>query len=190
MSARRFFLGTAAALAFVLPATHGAQAATLVADGGWAGFTVDGNLPPYSLAWTADDDGSAGFDFSVVTIAAGFQLKLTVVDLGFSGDRYTVYDNGALLGTTGPAVNGDTSGAIEFSADNALANSSFSRGVFTLGAGSHSITGVMSTSLQGLDASIGAVKLEVSPVPEPATVASLLAGLALLGAVTRRRSAR
>jgi hypothetical protein len=39
-----------------------------------------------------------------------------------------------------------------------------------------------------LNATVGGLRLAVSPVPEPATGASLLAGLVLLGAVLRRRA--
>lgn len=169
-----------------------AQAASLAADGQWAGFNVDANLPPYSSAWIDDNAAPLQFDF---TIAAGFEGRLTVVDLVFSGDRFTVIDNGQTLGTTGPAVAGyDPVNPGTFDADLALANANFSRGTFTLSAGSHSITGWLSTSLtvdgSPTNATLGALQLQVSAVPEPATLASLLAGLALLTVVQRRRASK
>lgn len=185
MNLRRIVAAGALASVAFLGSAH---ADTLVADGNWVGFTVDGNQAPYSLSWLDDNALPLHFTF---TIAAGFQGRLTVVDTGFSGDRYSVTDHAGLLGQTGAGVDGDVNGAIEFSPDNALANPHFSRGVFTLGAGAHDISGVMSRSLADaygpLNASIGAVRLEVSAVPEPATLATLLAGLSLLTVVLRRR---
>jgi len=169
-----------------------AQAATLAADGSWAGFNVDGNLPPYALGWIDDNAAPLNFTFS---IADGFKGLLTVVDAGFSGDEFKVYNGASLLGTTSAAVNGDANGAIEFSFDAALANPHYSRGVFTLGSGVYDITGLLtkSTTLAGvgdLNATFGAVRLEISPVPEPATLATLLAGLSLLTLVLRRRDSK
>ena len=186
MNLRRF--AAAGALASVA-LIGSARAASLAADGSWAGFTVDGNLPPYSLGWTDDNAAPLGFDF---TIAAGFQGRLTVLDLVFSGDRFSVTDNGATLGVTGAAVDGyDAVNPGVFDAATALAQPAFSRGVFTLSAGAHSITGVLSTPLvvdgQALNATLGAVRLEVSAVPEPAPLATLLAGLSLLTVLLRSR---
>ena len=167
-----------------------AHAVSLAANGAWAGFTVDGNLPPYSLGWSDDNAAPLSFEFA---IAPGFQGTLTVVDLVFSGDRFSVTHNGQLLGLTSVAVDGyDPVNPGVLDASTALAQPAFSRGVYMLGAGSHSITGALSTSLtvdgQALDATLGAVRLEVSAVPEPATLVTLLAGLSLLSLVLRRRS--
>lgn len=184
---RSTLLAAALALAAALPAQAGTPLPT---DGSWAGFTVDANLPPYAFGWV--DDNGAPLSFSV-SIAASQVGTLTVVDAGFSGDRFNVYDGATLLGSTGAAVNGDTTGAITFDYDAALANSDFSRGTFTLGAGSHVISGLMFQSASDangpLNATIGGVKLTVSPVPEPATAATLLIGLGLLLGALRRRAA-
>lgn len=181
---------TLLAAALVLAALSPAQAATLPADGSWAGFSVDANLPPYVFGWV--DDNGAPLSFSV-TIAAGQVGTLTVVDAGFSGDRFQVWDGATLLGSTGLAVNGDPAGAITFDPDAALANADFSRGTFTLGAGTHVITGLMFESTTDafgpLNATIGGVRLSVSAVPEPATYATLLIGLGLLLGALRRRAA-
>lgn len=177
----------AAALALFAQAT--VHAAPLPSDGSWAGFTVDGNLPPYSLGWVDETGQALSFDF---TVPVGFVATLTVVDAGFSGDRFAVYDGAALLGQTGAAVNGDTTGPIQFSYDAALADPAFSQGVFVLGAGSHSISGWLSQSttdaIGPLNATLGGVKLTVSAVPEPLTSGTLLMGLGLLATVLRRRA--
>lgn len=184
---RSTLLAAALALAALSPAAH---ADTLPADGSWAGFTVDANLPPYAFGWV--DDAGAALSFSV-TIAAGHVGTLTVVDAGFSGDRFQVWDGAKLLGSTGAAVNGDSAGAITFDYDAALANADFSRGSFTLGAGTHVITGLMFASTTDafgpLNATIGGVKVAVSAVPEPASAATLLIGLGLLIGALRRRNA-
>lgn len=170
--------------ALTLAALAPAHAVTLPTDGSWAGFVVDANLPPYSAGWI--DDDAVPLSFSV-DIASGQIGMLTVVDTGFSGDRFHVYDNGTLLGSTGVATQGDLTGAITFDPDDALADAAFSRGSFSLGAGSHLITGVLFSSVT--DATIGGLKLTVSPVPEPATTATLLIGLGLLLGLARRRNA-
>jgi hypothetical protein len=181
---------TLLAAALALAALSVAQADTLPSDGSWAGFTVDANLAPYSFGW--QDDLGVPLSFSV-TIAAGQVGTLTVVDTGFSGDRFHIYDGAQLLGSTGTAVNGDANGAITFDADAALANTDFSRGSFTLGAGTHVISGLMFQSTTDafgpLNATIGGVKLTVSPVPEPASYATLLIGLGLVLGTLRRRNA-
>lgn len=186
MTLHRLLAAGALALAALCPTAH---AVVLAADGQWAGFTVDGNLPPYSLVWVDDNAAAVHFTFDV---AVGFQARLTVVDAGFSGDRFSVSNHGVVLGSTSVPVAGDPAGAIEFDYDNALADANFSRGTFMLGAGSHDITGLLSQSLATadgpLDATIGAVRLDISPVPEPATLATLLAGLSLLTVWLRRRN--
>ena len=176
----------ALALAALCPTAH---AVVLAADGQWAGFVVDGNLPPYSLAWVDDNAAVVHFTFEV---GVGFQARLTVVDAGFSGDRFSVSNHGVVLGSTSVPVAGDPEGAIEFGYDNALADANFSRSMFMLGAGGHDITGLLSQSLASADgplnATFGAVRLDISPVPEPATLATLLAGLSLLAVWLRRRN--
>jgi hypothetical protein len=188
MISRRLANAGAAASLALLALLNTAHADTLAADGSWAGFSVDANLEPYSTAWIDDNGAPLVFSFS---IAAGFQGTLTVVDTGFSGEVFQVSDAGAVLGSTGAAVDGDPQGDITFDFDAAMANPDFSRASFTLGAGQHSVTGIttrfLSDSFGPLNATIGGVRLQVSAVPEPATLASLLAGLSLLTLVLRRR---
>lgn len=177
------FAMAALALAAALPA----HASSLPTNGNWVEFSVDANLPPYSLDWL-DQFGDKNFEF---VIPVGFKGTLTVVDTGFSGDRFTVMNGATLLGQTSVATQGDINGAIEFDPETALSNADYSRGVFTLAAGQYSIRGWLSQSaLDGskpLNATIGGIKLEVSPVPEPASLATLLAGLYLLSVFMARR---
>lgn len=175
---RSVLLAAALALAALSPA----QAAPLSSDGSWTEFSVDAFATP-DFGWVDAEGTPLTFEF---TIAAGQVGTLTVVDTGFSGDRFQVYNHGTLLGSTSVAAYGDVDGAITFDADEALANG-FSRGTFTLGAGTHAIRGLLFAS--ATDTTIGGIKLTVSPVPEPASYALLMIGLGLLLRTLRRRHA-
>jgi len=182
------FRSFAAAL-LALTAAAQAQAISLVADGQWASFDVASDLSG-NLGWI-DLDSAEALSFSF-TVPAGHVATLTVVDAGFAGDRYTVLDQGVVLGVTSAAVDSYPGNAyLDFGA--ALADTGYSRGVFLLAAGSHDIGGWMSRSALddaglALDSSVGGIRLTVSPVPEPATLVSMLAGLALIGLALKRRT--
>ncbi|MCV2355216.1 PEP-CTERM sorting domain-containing protein [Paucibacter sp. B2R-40] len=193
----KFFIRAAAVGALTLASALGAaQAATLAANGSWTEFLVNvDQAPAYSLDWLVgfDDASPAHFSF---TIANGFVGSLTVLDTGISGDRFIVQNKGATLGETSVGVDGDPmlEGSSVTDFDLALAKPAFSRGVFTLEAGSYDISGYLSRSvlLDGnpMNVTTGGIALtvaEVSPVPEPATLLSLLAGLSLIA--MRRRNA-
>jgi hypothetical protein len=186
MLIRKFLAGAALAVAILC----GAPATTvdLPTDGSWAAFASAPSAAvrlgtPY---WIDIADGSdLSFAF---TVPVGLTGALTVVDAGFAGDRFEVFANAASLGSTSAAINSyPTSIGLDF--DAALADSNFSREVFTLAAGDYLITGRMSLSAlddlgASIDASVGG--LNVMLVPEPATYLTLLAGLGLL-TITRRR---
>ncbi|HKW84350.1 MAG TPA: PEP-CTERM sorting domain-containing protein, partial [Burkholderiaceae bacterium] len=161
----------------------------LAADNQWNAFAVDGALNP-SLAWIDDSGSALAFDFD---IAAGFVGTLTIVDAVFNGDTFKVTNFGSLLGSTSsvPLADFDTATDLGVDFDAALANKSFSSAVFTLGAGSYRIGGFLDQSLtfdgQRLDATAGALRLSVAPIPEPSTYALLLAGLGAVGMIARRR---
>jgi hypothetical protein len=176
-----------------------AQAASLAADGQWTEFLVNVDLTPAnspnSLDWLVsyNDASLAHFTF---TITAGQIGSLTVVDTGTSGDRFIVKNFGAALGETSVGVDGDPllEGSSVADFDLALANPAFSRGVYTLQAGSYDISGSLSHSvlLDGspLNVTTGGLQLTVSAVPEPTTLATLLAGLALLSLALRRNGSK
>lgn len=192
MNERRARLALAAfsfAAAFALPAHAGDV--PLPADSQWNAFSVDGALEP-SLAWIDDSGSPLAFDFN---IAAGFVGTLTIVDAVFGGDTFTVTNFGNLLGSTSSVPLADIGSAVDhgYDFDAALADQSFSSAVFSLGAGSYHIGGFLGQSLlfdgQRLDATAGALRLSVAPIPEPSTYAILLAGLGVVGLVARRRRA-
>lgn len=178
-----------AAMALSAIAALPAQAIPLAADGQWSAFDVDDQLSASGdLEWIDifDDGAALSFDFNV---AAGFVATLTVVDGGFAGDRFLVTDFSTILGkTSSPGTSMPYGVGLDF--DAALADPRFSSASFELGAGNHSIGGylIRSATFAGvpLNATVGAVRLTVSPVPEPSIALTLLAGLGLLGFIRAR----
>jgi len=183
---------TTALLALALAAAASAQATTIALppNGSWQEFTVDNFVAPsFGTDWIDYADGSAlHFDF---TVPAGFVATLTVVDNGFAGDTFTVRNGATVLGTTSSVATGTTNGDLVFDFDEALANPAYSHGTFSLAAGSYSINGSLLQSVldgggQPLNSTSGALKLSVSAVPEPASLALLLAGLGIVGLLSAR----
>ncbi len=182
-----------AACLFACSLSAQATTVTLPSDGSWQGFDVSDAIGPGDgLGWIDIDGQALGFS---VSVGQGFTGRLTVVDTVFAGDVFSVSANGALLGNTSAAVNSYPDGVVVDPAA-ALANASYSRGVFQLRAGSYTITGrLASSALDGLgspiNATSGALNLTVSAVPEASTLAMLLAGLGLIVGVSpllRRRA--
>jgi hypothetical protein len=179
-----------AVLALAALAAPPAQALVLAADGQWSAFDVDDQMAASGdLEWIDifDDGAALGFDFS---IAAGYVGSLTVVDGGFAGDRFLVTDGASILlgKTSTPGSSMPDSVGLDF--DAALADPRYSSASFALGAGSHSISGylIRSATFAGvpLNATVGAVRLTVSAVPEPSVALTLLAGLGLIAVVRAR----
>ncbi|MBV8684695.1 MAG: PEPxxWA-CTERM sorting domain-containing protein [Caulobacteraceae bacterium] len=108
---------------------------------------------------------------------------LTVVDVEASGDQFTLYDNGKVLGETSTPSFGSYVGEC---ISCALADPNFSRGYFTLPAGKNVISGVFDTGFGFGDGDFGVAV----GVPEPASWALMLVGLGGLGVATRLRSHR
>lgn len=190
-------------LAAALTATSlAAQATTvtLAADGQWNAFTVDA-LSSLSggVEWIeANDSNAEGFGSALnysFTIAAGFQGFLTVVDANFGGDTFQVFNQGVPLGATSavPQTSYDNAPDLGNDHDAALLNPAFSHRVFTLSAGTYSIGGALAQSVlldgEPLNATSGALKLDVSAVPEPGSGALALAALGMVGLLAHRRSA-
>lgn len=164
----------------------------LAADDQWNGFTVNPDASVSNgLEWIdANDSNSASYGSALsfkFTIAQGMVGTFSVVDTSYAGDVFAIYDNGQFLGTTSlvsvPA-GGYANAALEHDPELAFNNSAFSRGVFTLAEGAHSITGVLIPA--DLPFTDGSVKLTTSPVPEPSSVSLLLAALGIAFVASRR----
>lgn len=187
-----------AAWAFAAHATS----TPLAADGQWRAFGVDsfsavsGGVEWIDSDYTNSVGHGTALDFTF-TIADGFVGQLTVVDASMAGDVFNVFNHGSLLGTTS-SVPVQLYGIAPDTGDDhdaALLDNAFSRGVFTLGAGSYSISGALAQSLMlddgagglsALNATSGAIKLNVSAVPEPSALVFAVLGLAWL--VSSRRT--
>ena len=196
MTSKPFLRAAAHGVLTLAAAFSSAQAATLAADSSWTEFLVNADQgPAYSLEWLTSFEDSTPAHFSF-TIASGFTGSLTVLDTGISGDRFIVKNQGVALGQeTSVGVEGtpllEGSSVADF--ELALANSAYSRGVYTLQAGSYDISGILSSSVKldgsPMNVTTGGIALTVSAVPEPATLLSLLAGLSLI-ALRRRNAAQ
>jgi len=142
----RRFTALGLALGILLPAlfvtaAH-AETVSITPDNTWHAFDVD-DLQSLSggLEWISNADGSA-LEFTFTTLAS---TALTVVDMGFGGDRFDVLDNGVSLGLTSNATNTYPSN-IGTSFDAALADSRYSFATYLLAAGTHHITGQLAQS--------------------------------------------
>jgi hypothetical protein len=161
---------------------------SLIADGQWSEFVVSefdaisGGTEWIDGANTLDPNFGTALTYQF-TIQNGFVGQLTVVDSSFSGDVFDVKSNGLSIGQTSTATEG-ASGVYNF--DDNLADSRYSRGIFTLTAGNYNITGSLFSTTQPFYSTNGALKLEVAAVPEESTFAMLLAGLGLMAFARRR----
>lgn len=161
------------------------KAVQIGVDNQWHSFDVDELLENASgLHWINLDGQTMGFEFTLTEAA-----YLTVVDGGFAGDRFSVFDNGVLLGQTSQPVNNyPDSVAMDF--DAAMADAGYSLAVYLLNPGQHGIYGLLDLSAiddmqTALNATVGAVRL--TAVPLPAAFWLFSAGLALTGVMSRRK---
>ncbi|MEO5685803.1 MAG: hypothetical protein ABIR54_00440 [Burkholderiaceae bacterium] len=186
-------MAAALAAAAVIAAPAHATSVALPADASWTEFTVDNTVgPAFGNGWIDYSNGSAmSFSFA---IAAGSVGTLSIVDLGFAGDTFNITNFGAALGTTSSVPVGTVDGGVETDYAAALANPAYSHGVFTLAAGSYSISGSLLQSVFDnyagidLDSTYGAVSLTTAAaVPEASNAAMLLSGLAAAALLARRR---
>ncbi|HWK51772.1 MAG TPA: hypothetical protein VNR40_17890, partial [Steroidobacter sp.] len=170
----KFRLSACLTAMMALACAGGASAETIAvnADNTWHAFDVDELLSASGgLDWISIEDGSTlSFTFTTVT-----DTLLTIVDAGFAGDRFNVFNNGVLLGQTSVPV--QTASSVGLNFDAALATGNYSFATYLLSAGTHTITGTLSQSWldeygMPLNATVGA--LRVSPVPLPGALLLLL----------------
>jgi hypothetical protein len=114
------------------------------------------------------------------TITLTGPATLTVLDLFQSVDQFEIFNNLVLLGQTSVPVPGGLCGS---DITCALGDLDYSRGVFLLGAGDHSITGAQLAGIPGA----GVFQITPTAVPEPASLGLLGAALIGFGLFRRRR---
>jgi hypothetical protein len=124
---------------------------------------------------TGIDSPAAPWTFTLATAGT-----LTVQDLFISVDQFEIFDFGSSIGTTSPPTEGSDCGS-NFACS--VADLAFSRGIFYLAAGDHSISGIATISGAGS----GAGAFIVSTVPLPAALPLFATGLGAMGLLGWRR---
>ena len=181
MSLNRIAMAALLAAATILPA----QAAVLLPHSGWQAFDIDDLMAASGgTEWIDNTTGAAlGFEFTLAGPAT-----LRVVDGGFAGDSFSIVVDGVgHVSSNVPLVryeDGPASVGLNF--DEAWSNAAYSRFELVLGAGAHSVSGRLLQSVRLGDLPLNATVGGISLVPEPASLATLLAGLGLLTLVLRR----
>ena len=118
------------------------------------------------------------------TFTCATSCSLVVTDGFQSGDQFQFFDNLVSLGLTSvPTPGSDCGGAVLA----CLANAAFSHGSFSLAAGAHSISGIVTVSPFLGGAAFFIVRAQVAPVPEPSTILLLAMGLLSVGVMLRKR---
>lgn len=152
-------------------------------------ITVGGGWNSFSWTGTNTSQVESAFTF---TSAASVAVKVT--DAYVPGDRFQLFDNGKLIGTTSQ-LNGGSATWTD-NPDTAFASGKFSSGIFALGAGTHSLVLENIQSPTGYPGGSAFFRVDaggnggggsVSSVdtPEPGTLA--LVGLGVAGLAVRRR---
>jgi len=176
-------LGCAALLSLTFA---GAASSATIAVNQWYGFAFSGVGKPISEGigiTNPRNPRSISAPAGPWTFTLDRAGTLTVLDLFVSSDRFRITNFGTILGETSMNAPGGTCGS---DITCGLADSSYSRGVFKLAAGDHSISGVQTAGTAGA----GAFLVEVAAIPVPAAGFLLVPGLLLMAGVGRKARAK
>jgi hypothetical protein len=167
----------AGVLCWSLPAAP-AVAEELVPGGGW-----------HSFAWF---NGPGTYNVEgPFTFTDNNTMRLKVTDAFVNGDRFAVYDFGALVGSTSKPDTGTK--AATNNPDEAFQSPAYSFGTFLLSPGEHSLTIKTTAVATGWTHGVGFLRIDhVSSVPEPTSLTLAALGLLALPGWygLRRRSGR
>lgn len=191
----------AAAVALSAVAAQAATVVPVTQDGSWNAFTVDAlsTSAANALNWIDVDYSSAAGDADTLsfTFTVTDKAILRVVDLYSAGDTFNVAISSAagtqLLSTSAvtPRDLGDAAvPPFVNSAAEAWGNVDFSQLQIVLGAGTYTVTGSLLQSVTdgGFALNSTAGSLSVTAVPEPTSLALVLAAAGVVGLVSRRRA--
>lgn len=192
----------AASFAFSAIAAQAATVIPVTQDGSWYAFTVDAlSAQSGGVEWIDSDydlSGGAG-DFKALsfTFTVADKAILKLVDIYGAGDTYNLAitsASGTSAYTSSSVTARDLNDAVlpfNASFDGAFADSAnFSQLTLTLGAGTYTVTGSLLQSVTdgGLALNSTAGGLSVTAVPEPTSLALVLAAAGVVGVVSRRRA--
>ncbi|NIZ62277.1 hypothetical protein DL239_14980 [Sedimentitalea sp. CY04] len=167
-----------------------AQSATVVpltTGTDWSEFRFDIGLG--GGEWRDTNDIPKGGAPGVVSFSVNLRSAayLQVTDAFLSGDIFEVFSNGKSLGHTSSPVRSLVDDYIGDDYSAAVTNASYSSGQWLLEAGTHTITGFV-TSQPQMRGRAALRVVDVSAVPLPGGMVLLLGAGAALGAARRRKS--
>ena len=179
-------------ISLIVTGTLNLASATQLQTGNAFNSSLGSGDPPVTVgggwyAFTWQNGPNAFDDQGAFTFTSASTTQLTITDLGVDGDRFSIYDNGVLIGTSSvPSNDGYDNESLTY--DQALADYHYSHGYFDIAPGANSIT--IDTIQSATGYPFGGGALEVQAVPEPSALALLGLGVMSLAAKLRGKIQR